>query len=142
MLHNFLKFYKGKQKLKNFGHLIFGFGIVFVGPIEKKKSLRNTEILSTLWEFVRNVLVFFFKQYNGVYWNKQTSQWKANLYANNRLMYLGLYENEFEAALAVNYECKKFGLPLKNPEIEQVNYSFTNLERKKITHKTLSTCFS
>jgi hypothetical protein len=54
------------------------------------------------------VIIFFFQKYYGVYWHKASQQWKANLYYKRKNMYLGLFENELDAARKVNEKCEVF----------------------------------
>lgn len=43
-------------------------------------------------------------KYKGVFWNKKLCKWQVSISINNKTKYLGLYNNEKEAAKVYNYE--------------------------------------
>jgi len=54
-------------------------------------------------------------QYRGVFFDKTTNRWKAQLYYKRKKFYLGLFHSEERAAEAVNWKCRHFYLPFSNP---------------------------
>ena len=46
-------------------------------------------------------------QYVGVSWNKNTNKWRADIYINSKLNYLGLFTNEIEASNAYQNALKQ-----------------------------------
>jgi len=47
-------------------------------------------------------------KYKGVYWHKENCKWAAHIYVKKTQHFLGLYENELEAALAYNCAARKY----------------------------------
>ncbi len=45
--------------------------------------------------------------YKGVYWNIPRNKWMAYIRHNGKLIYLGLYKNEIDAAMAYNKKAKE-----------------------------------
>ena len=54
-------------------------------------------------------------KYKGVYWNKRKSKWQVGIKLNGKSIFLGLFQNEDEAALAYNSKAlelfKEFACP-------------------------------
>ena len=74
--------------------------------------------------------IFICEKYVGVYWNKKHKNWKALIGYNFRTIHIGTFYNELEAACAVNQKCRDLGIPIKNPQIENVTrivFSFSVL---------------
>lgn len=46
-------------------------------------------------------------KYLGVSWDKIRSKWKSNIYVNKKLVYLGRFESEIDAAIAYDEIAKK-----------------------------------
>lgn len=46
-------------------------------------------------------------KYTGVSWNKNTNKWRADIYINSKLNYLGLFTNEIEASNAYQNALKQ-----------------------------------
>jgi hypothetical protein len=59
-------------------------------------------------------------QSTGVYLNRKTGKWYAQLYikGEEKQKHAGSFDNELDAAKKVNHLCQKFGYPIKNPEIK------------------------
>ena len=68
--------------------------------------------------------------FKNVRWSKRSDKWKAALTLNKKKHDLGSFENESEAARAVNELCRKLKIPLRNPEVEHEIQS-NNTERSK-----------
>lgn len=49
--------------------------------------------------------------YKGVTWNKQMSKWQAQIKNNKKLVYLGLYHDKWNAAVAYNEAAVKYHGP-------------------------------
>jgi hypothetical protein len=52
-------------------------------------------------------------KYRGVYWDKSINKYRATIYHNNKVIYLGLYTCEKEAALTYNIAADRYEF---NPE--------------------------
>ena len=66
---------------------------------------------------------FFFNEnkgpskYVGVYWNKERKKWKASFFHKKEHIYIASFENEKDAAKAVNWKCGELKISMKNPEL-------------------------
>merc|ERR1712000_75259 len=57
--------------------------------------------------------------YIGVTYNdKNYGCWRASLMINGNSHNLGVHSSQRQAARAVNAECRKHGIPIKNPEVD------------------------
>ena len=56
-------------------------------------------------------------KYAGVYWVTRDRRWRARIRINGKSHSGGSFQNEFDAAVAVNALCKRIGVPMKNPHI-------------------------
>jgi len=56
-------------------------------------------------------------QYVGVSWHDATKKWLATISVNKKKQYIGTYDNDEEAAKAVNFRCCELMLPMKNPGV-------------------------
>lgn len=65
----------------------------------------------------------------GVYWDQSKSKWKANIGVDGKLVYLGLFTSEIEAALA--YDAYADSL---NCDFQSTNRSLGLLETEDIQH--------
>jgi len=70
----------------------------------------------------------------GVTWDKETKRWRAYLWNAKAKVReeLGLFEDQIDAAKAVNARCRIYGIAIKNPQFESVESSTAN---KKIVPK-------
>jgi hypothetical protein len=71
----------------------------------------------------------------GVSWKKQANKWKAGFRHNNKQIHIGLFENEKDAARAVNWKCKELKIPMKNLEVVGV---LNDEQLKKLKHKVMT----
>lgn len=46
--------------------------------------------------------------FKGVIWNKEASKWQAQIYLKGKRIYIGIYENKIDAALAYNEAAIKY----------------------------------
>ncbi len=46
-------------------------------------------------------------RYKGVWWHKQCEKWGANIGLNNKMIYIGIFNTEIEAAIAYNNKAKE-----------------------------------
>ena len=60
--------------------------------------------------------------YRGVCWYETQKKWKATVNHNNKKMHLGYFENEKDAAMAVNFKCKELTIPMRNPGVGVLDY--------------------
>merc|ERR1712072_1168598 len=60
-------------------------------------------------------------RYLGVSWCNKKQQWHGRVWVSHlkKLEWVGYFEDEVECALEVNKRCRKLGLPIKNPELEE-----------------------
>jgi len=56
-------------------------------------------------------------KYTGVSWHDATKKWLATISVNKKKQYIGTYDNDEEAAKAVNFRCCELALPMKNPGV-------------------------
>ena len=56
-------------------------------------------------------------RFRSVTWYKAAKKWQANLYHNGKLVYLGLYNDEEDAARAADNKCAELGLPRPNAAV-------------------------
>jgi hypothetical protein len=54
-------------------------------------------------------------QYKHVNWDRSSKKWRAQMSIHGKQTYIGLYQNETTAAMAVNQKCQELGIPLRNP---------------------------
>jgi hypothetical protein len=76
-------------------------------------------------------------QYTGVSWNKQTQKWLASVNHKNKKYHIGYFENDEDAAKAVNFKCQEFKIKLKNLSVGVLN----NETFKKLTAKVINSYF-
>ena len=69
----------------------------------------------------------------GVTWNKYNKKWQAHIYHNKKSIYIGAFENEKDAAKAVNSKCMKLKIPIKNPVVGVLdNEDLKRLKKLKV----------
>ena len=97
----------------------------------------NPDIFVQWFVFAYQIfLVFLFEnrgssKYLGVHWNKKKKKWEANFGHNGQRDYIGNFENEEDAAKAVNLKCQELNIPLKNSSVGVLdNKTFEKLEAK------------
>merc|ERR1711881_536431 len=56
-------------------------------------------------------------RYQGVFWSGATKKWVAQVIYNRSVHYIDQFEDEKEAALAVNQRCRALGIPILNPSL-------------------------
>jgi len=71
-------------------------------------------------------------KYTGVYWNKGSKKWRAQLTHNNKQYYGGNSDNEDHAAMKVNLLCDNIEIKRKNPAVDKDAYQ---KETKSKIHK-------
>ena len=76
-------------------HRFFGFKLVD----NRRENLRN---VSRSQNLANQRKTRGSSRFKGVSWHKPTKKWRAQIRVNRRLIYLGLFTNESEAALAYN----------------------------------------
>jgi len=57
-------------------------------------------------------------QYKHVNWDRSSKKWRAQMSINGKQTYIGLFETERAAAIAVNEKCQALGIPLRNQILE------------------------
>lgn len=57
-------------------------------------------------------------QYVGVSWFRPGHKWRSQIQHEGKMINVGYFDKEIEAARAVNAKCKELGIPVKNPGIE------------------------
>jgi hypothetical protein len=57
-------------------------------------------------------------QYDSVFWFEKDSKWIAQLTHRKKAYYIGSFNSEEEAAIAVNEKCQEMNMPLKNPDVK------------------------
>jgi hypothetical protein len=60
-------------------------------------------------------------KYVGVAWNNKMQKWQARFNHNKKQEYIGLFNNENDAAKAVNWKCKELKISIKNPDVGALN---------------------
>ena len=60
-------------------------------------------------------------KYVGVCWSKKRKKWLAQIYHNKKQIWFGSFENEKDAAKAVNSKCMELKIPMKNLEVETLD---------------------
>jgi hypothetical protein len=68
-------------------------------------------------------------QYKHVNWDRSSKKWRAQMSIHGKQTYIGLYESERDAAIAVNDKCQELGLPLRN-QILDFNQSTMDITQK------------
>ena len=63
-------------------------------------------------------------KYVGVQWHKKRKIWKSVVCHNGKQHYCGAYENELDAAIAVNKKCEEMGIRIKNPQLYEGEVTF------------------
>ena len=56
-------------------------------------------------------------KYVGVTWIKDNKKWQGQIGHNKKNIYIGAFENEKDAAKAVNSKCMELKIPRKNLEV-------------------------
>jgi len=90
--------------------------------VERKNPTVNTELFEA-YEVPNST-----SQYIGVYWHKKHKKWRALLMYNGKRYFIGLFDNEKDAAMKLNSLCDKFGIQRKNPMID---IQFDAIRQKK-----------
>jgi hypothetical protein len=74
-------------------------------------------------------------KYTGVHWNPGSKMWVAELVHNGQKINLGSFSNEMDAGITVNNECRNQNIPLKNPDLAQMELSPRASEAKTSQYK-------
>jgi len=69
-------------------------------------------------------------KYASVYWVTRDRRWRARIRINGKSHSGGSFQNEFDAAVAVNALCKRIGVPMKNPHIVKKAESLSQKSQK------------
>ena len=83
---------------------LFYYGEWPKGPLDHKDRNRANNVISNLRECTRSenahnsTKCWGSSEYRGVSWQKSRNKWKAQISVNNKVIYLGLFDNELEAA--------------------------------------------
>jgi hypothetical protein len=88
-------------------------------------------------------------KYKGVYWNKRNKKWKAQIKSNGKEIYLGVYEEEIDAAIAYDIKAKETWGEFARLNFDSINIednlrilSAQNHSKNKTTSKYLGVCFN
>lgn len=65
--------------------------------------------------------VMKFSSWRGVVWDKSKGKWKAEFISLKEKHFIGHFEDEKDAALAVNWQCDVLKIPRKNRKLPAVN---------------------
>jgi hypothetical protein len=67
-----------------------------------------------------------------VTWNKNSKKWTAVINHIGNRIYIGTFKLEKDAARAVNVKCRQLNKPIKNPEVEVLDYDTFKQQTKVI----------
>ena len=68
----------------------------------------------------------------GVTWNKENKKWLTQIYHNKKEIYFGSFENEKDAARAVNSKCMELKILIKNPVVGVLDNEFWERLKQKV----------
>lgn len=73
-------------------------------------------------------------QYKCVSWYRSGHKWRAQIRHNGKMLNVGYFNNELDAAKAVNFKCAELNRPMKNPGlgILQPNSTKVQSENKRL----------
>jgi len=66
-------------------------------------------------------------KFAGVNWDRRHMKWRAQIQGT----YLGLYENDEDAAAVVNHQCDELGIPRRNPSFGAKKPECKRVKKKK-----------
>jgi hypothetical protein len=106
------KVYKKSTEYKNFIKINCSNRLMsMIDAIEEEKF--PTEIKKTDTGNLEKV-----SKYKHVNWDKRQKKWRAQIKINEKMTYIGLYQDETIAAMAVNDKCQELGIPLPHLNID------------------------
>jgi phage terminase small subunit len=85
---------------------------------DKYEMTRKNPMIDINADLIQQVLKNQTSIYTGVCWHKDAKKWQARLMHNKKVFYIGLFDNEEQAAMQMNLFCDKNGIERKNPMIE------------------------
>jgi hypothetical protein len=59
-------------------------------------------------------------------------KWQAQIYHNKKMTGAGIFDNEKDAAKAVNFKCRELKIPMKNSEVGVLDYKILQKVTKVI----------